>query len=861
MTLSGARRVATMLLVTLLLTMTAQTAWADTWPEYITDVILVGGTESEVATAKAAHSDYTFISQDLNDNAGGDYIYLGYKKGSRANVNGGYITDIIVVTEGSNPIPTGNISILGRTYNKAAIYGGNRFVNDRKGDLNSGAGGWGLWLYYTKQEYGTTKRAVSEITFNGTSSGSVNCYNLDGSLKQEGINMNRGCSSGDNIYMHLTTPTKTNRPSVDPVMASGLVYDGSAKQLITTAATLASGTMYYRIGTSGEWKTSISELTATNAGGYTVQYYAGSTSYSDASSTHSTTVSIGKSPNNGLTVSCPKVDVGGTLSPSLVGTNLSTGSTTYKYATSQDGDYTTTKPTAGGLYWVKATIAGDTNCDEYTTPAVKTSIAMGNVTVTSSTTEWLDGGTYNVTSNVTISSRIIINGDVTLNLGAGKTLTANRGIELSSGNKLTITGSGTLTATGYANDTPLNGIRYSSAAIGACNFGELVINSGTVNASSPENAAGIGGSYNITEDKGNSREGSVTINGGIVNANGGKNAAALGGSYIGSCMKITINGGQVTLRKCSYNVYSYALGRGLDGSSGATVTVGWTNADDFIDHDGCNQSVSFVSGKLFVREGSTTPATSSEFRYNAGKYVPLQVALANEADNSSAISSNNGETRNVVLQGRTLYKDGKWNTLCLPFDVTIAGSVLDGDNVQAMTLNNSTSALSGSTLTLNFVEATNTTIPAGTPFIIKWDGDGSNNLVNPVFMGVTISNANRDVTSTDGKVSFKGTYAYQAFDSEDKSILLVGGSNLYWPQNGASLGACRAYFELSDGASASEFVLNFDGETTGIRPNRPSPDPSLNNGGEWYDLSGRKLTQKPTQKGVYIVNGKKVVVK
>ena len=89
----------------------------------------------------------------------------------------------------------------------------------------------------------------------------------------------------------------------------------------------------------------------------------------------------------------------------------------------------------------------------------------------------------------------------------------------------------------------------------------------------------------------------------------------------------------------------------------------------------------------------------------------------------------------------------------------------------------------------------------------------------------------------------------------------MGGSNLYWPQNGASLGACRAYFELSDGASASEFVLNFGDETTGIRPNRPSPDPSLNNGGEWYTLSGSRLNSKPTQKGVYIVNGKKVVVK
>ena len=30
---------------------------------------------------------------------------------------------------------------------------------------------------------------------------------------------------------------------------------------------------------------------------------------------------------------------------------------------------------------------------------------------------------------------------------------------------------------------------------------------------------------------------------------------------------------------------------------------------------------------------------------------------------------------------------------------------------------------------------------------------------------------------------------------------------------------------------------------------------------EWYDLQGRKLEGKPTQKGIYINNGKKVVVK
>jgi hypothetical protein len=45
--------------------------------------------------------------------------------------------------------------------------------------------------------------------------------------------------------------------------------------------------------------------------------------------------------------------------------------------------------------------------------------------------------------------------------------------------------------------------------------------------------------------------------------------------------------------------------------------------------------------------------------------------------------------------------------------------------------------------------------------------------------------------------------------------------------------------------------------TTGMRP---TPNPSLN-GGEWYDLQGRKYDSRPTKKGFYIKNGKKYVVK
>ena len=136
------------------------------------------------------------------------------------------------------------------------------------------------------------------------------------------------------------------------------------------------------------------------------------------------------------------------------------------------------------------------------------------------------------------------------------------------------------------------------------------------------------------------------------------------------------------------------------------------------------------------------------------------------------------------------------------------------------------------------------------------------NITNPVFNNVTINaTASTEVAFTGGK--FKGIFSPVSWTSENKSILYLGAANkLYWPQpagNPVNLNAFRAYFDLGT-ANASEFVLNFDGDgnTTGVR----DLTPALSKGeGAWYTLDGRKLTQKPTTKGVYINGGRKVVVK
>jgi hypothetical protein len=236
----------------------------------------------------------------------------------------------------------------------------------------------------------------------------------------------------------------------------------------------------------------------------------------------------------------------------------------------------------------------------------------------------------------------------------------------------------------------------------------------------------------------------------------------------------------------------------------------------------------------------------------------------------------------VKLQGRTLYKDGDWNTLCLPFDVTIADSPLKGDGVDVRTL--STASFSDGTLTLNFTPASGegavTTMEAGKPYIIKWQKpsgyvayNGRNaatcsDIVNPVFEGVTVSNASTTQTFDNGTVQFVGTYSPVNIYSEKHCNLYLGsGNTLYYPEGEGMtefyINACRAYFHVGPEGQSNvrAFVLNFgdDDDVTGILSTTDDTD-FTDFDDAWYDLSGRKLSGKPSQRGVYIRGGRKIAV-
>ncbi len=265
---------------------------------------------------------------------------------------------------------------------------------------------------------------------------------------------------------------------------------------------------------------------------------------------------------------------------------------------------------------------------------------------------------------------------------------------------------------------------------------------------------------------------------------------------------------------------------------------------------------------------------------------PSIESLFDDSDNSATIAewASDGKSRHVMLDGRTLYKDGDWNTLCLPFNMAadeVTAQLSPTELKELDTANDGTYAhatgLDHGTLYLNFKDAT--AIRAGVPYLIRWDGDGTDNLVNPLFSDVTIApeyNSDESVATvvdhaavsfTGGK--FVGTYSPIRFTEEDPSILLLGADNtLYWPlpdlsdsdnPKYASIGAFRAYFDLGSANTVRSFVLNFgDGsEADGIELIQ---QPTVNGRSEsWYTIDGMKLEGKPKKEGIYIHNGRKEV--
>jgi hypothetical protein len=146
-----------------------------------------------------------------------------------------------------------------------------------------------------------------------------------------------------------------------------------------------------------------------------------------------------------------------------------------------------------------------------------------------------------------------------------------------------------------------------------------------------------------------------------------------------------------------------------------------------------------------------------------------------------------------------------------------------------------------------------TVIDSQTPFIIANEGNADADIVLAVAAG----------TPTEVTVApeFKGTLDAKTFTADDMAAAdyyTLHGSNFVWTPDAGTIGANKCWIELpksGDAPAPSLAIVGGEG-TTGIN----SLTPALSEGeGVYYDLSGRRVAQ-PT-KGLYIINGKKVVLK
>lgn len=229
--------------------------------------------------------------------------------------------------------------------------------------------------------------------------------------------------------------------------------------------------------------------------------------------------------------------------------------------------------------------------------ADETKTSTDYITITTETTIWGAEGIeswYVLSSDITASARIEVNGNVNLILSDGYTLTATKGIHVTGSNTLTIygqtAGTGKLVSTGVNLDSGIGGNRDE-----AC--GNITINGGTIETTGASGSyihdgentycggAGIGGGSghyykndnNETVDVFVSSESIITINGGTVNAVGKSGAAGIGGGWLGDMGTIIINGGNInsTVSSSAPNgSYGAGIGGGAFSGTGSIIING-----------------------------------------------------------------------------------------------------------------------------------------------------------------------------------------------------------------------------------------------------------------------------------------------
>ena len=226
-----------------------------------------------------------------------------------------------------------------------------------------------------------------------------------------------------------------------------------------------------------------------------------------------------------------------------------------------------------------------------------------------------------------------------------------------------------------------------------------------------------------------------------------------------------------------------------------------------------------------------------------GQIIKVSFAPELVINGTTTLEVTGGGLYNVTLSRNFA---ANWNTICLPFDTT--PTTLGATQVQAFT------ACDGTTLTFTKTES----MMANTPYLIYFEKAPA----TPLYISTEIK-ATAPTSVTHGNVTFVGNYEagknmeglYGVAEKAGEQYIMRGGK-------GSTLGSTGAYFTVS-GSEVNTLRIRLEGTGTGIS------DVEAGKGGQTFDiysLNGIKVRSQATTtddlpKGIYLINGKKHIVK
>lgn len=225
-------------------------------------------------------------------------------------------------------------------------------------------------------------------------------------------------------------------------------------------------------------------------------------------------------------------------------------------------------------------------------------------------------------------------------------------------------------------------------------------------------------------------------------------------------------------------------------------------------------------------------------------------------------AAENGGTYNITFSSRDIILDN-WDVLCLPFDFRPAD--LKNYLGTYVICQLSESSDDGN---IHFDPIVSGTIPAGTPFLINVGKmkRTPTNYKRVTFKDVTLKKVEASYTKTDaGGNRFISTFS--PIELNGSSFLFMSDGEWYEAGDSVVLKPLRCYIDVSGNTmtDSPQIIVGDPGGETAIFNVKAFNEGSFSTKGglqnAWYSLTGTRLTEAPTAKGIYIHQGRKVIIK